>query len=234
MGWFDKQVRQIKQDDQQAFEDSVFRMASVVLGKHDSGLADDERTITKAAIDDILKFFHYKPVDVPPAVKDPEEQLEWSLRPYGVMYRRVELKEGWYKDAFGPIMGYLEKNGRPVALLPGKFGGYYFFNPDTGEKTSVGKKTAKLFTLEAIGFYKPLPLKELKIKDLIVYMAECVYRSDVEMFILLTLLATIVGMVLPNATKVLTGLVVESKNMLFLVGTAVMMVSAAILSLLTP
>lgn len=31
MGWFDEQIRQRKESDQDIFEDSIFRMASVVL-----------------------------------------------------------------------------------------------------------------------------------------------------------------------------------------------------------
>lgn len=232
MGWFDKQVRQIKQDDQKAFEDSVFRMASVVLGKHDSGLADDERTITKAAIDEILKFYHCKPVDIPVAVKDPEDQLEWSLRPYGIMFRKVEFKGEWYKDAFGPILGYLKENERPVTLLPREFGGYFFYNPETGEKEKISKRTAELFSERGLCFYKPLPMKKLGINDLILYMVDCLYKSDIVIFALLTLFATLVGMIMPQATKVLTGLVAESKNMLFLTGTAVFMVSAAVSAML--
>ncbi len=232
MGWFDKQVRQIKQDDQKVFEDSVFRMASVVLGKYDSGLADDERTITKAAIDDILKFYHYKPQDIPASVKDPGEQLAWSLRPHGVMYRRVELKEDWYRDSYGPLLGYFKEGERPVALLPREFGGYHFCDPETGRKEVLSKKTAQLFMHDALCFYRPLPMKELKIRDLIVYMAECLYRSDIVTFVLFTLLAILVGMILPNATRVLTGLVVDSRNMLFLFGTAVLMVSSAISAML--
>ena len=229
MGWFDRQVRQIKEDDQKAFEDSIFRMASVVLGKHDSGVADDERTITKAAIDDILKFFHYKPVaEIPAAVKDPEEQLEWSLRPYGIMFRKVELKEDWYNDAFGPLLGYLKEGNRPVALLPGEFGGYYFYDPQTGGKKKINSKTFKRFTEEALCFYKPLPLKKLGVRDLIMYMWDCVYQSDIVYFVGLTFLATLVGMALPQATKVLTGLVVKSENMLFLTGTAIFILSAAV------
>ena len=233
MGWFDKQVRQIKQDDQQAFEESIFRMASVVLGKHDSGIADDERTITKAAIDDILKFFHYKPVkEIPAAVKDPEEQLEWSLRPYGIMFRKVELKGDWFNDAFGPLLGYLSDGNRPVALLPGEFGGYYYYDPVSGYKKKIDKKIFGQFSNSALCFYKPLPLKELSVRNLIMYMWDCVYRSDIIAFILLTLLAIMVGMIMPQATKVLTGLVVKSSNMLFLSGTAIFMLCAAISSMI--
>ena len=55
MGWFDEQIRQRKLSDQEIFEDSLFRMASAVLGKQRAGRLVDERIITKAAIDEILK-----------------------------------------------------------------------------------------------------------------------------------------------------------------------------------
>ena len=51
MSWFDDQIRMRKQKDQEVFEDSIFRMASVVLGKPGAGALNDERIVTKAAID---------------------------------------------------------------------------------------------------------------------------------------------------------------------------------------
>ena len=232
MGWFDKQVREIKKNDQQVFEDSVFRMASVVLGRHNSGAMDDELMVTKAAIDDVLKYYHFKPMDIPGNVKDPEEQLEWSLRPYGIMHRKVELKDSWYKDGFGPMMGFLEESGRPVALLPKNFEGYYYFDPDTGVKVGVNAAAAKRFLPEAICFYRPLPAKELGIADLFLYMKNCVNVSDILFFIMLTFAVTLVGMIMPRATKIMTGIVAESKNVQFLFGTAVFMICAAVSSML--
>ena len=41
MGWFDEQIRQRKLSDQEIFEDSLFRMASAVLGKQRAGVLDD-------------------------------------------------------------------------------------------------------------------------------------------------------------------------------------------------
>ena len=73
MGWFDEQIRQRKLSDQEIFEDSIFRMASVVLGKQRAGILDDERIVTKAAIDDILKYYHYKPAEIPDTVRDADE-----------------------------------------------------------------------------------------------------------------------------------------------------------------
>ena len=48
MGWFDEQIRQRKESDQDIFEDSIFRMASVVLGKRGAGLLNNERLILAA------------------------------------------------------------------------------------------------------------------------------------------------------------------------------------------
>ena len=50
MGWFDEQIRQRKLSDQELFEESIYQMASVVLGKQRAGALDDERIITKKAL----------------------------------------------------------------------------------------------------------------------------------------------------------------------------------------
>ena len=84
MGWFDEQIRQRKQSDQEVFEDSIFRMASIVLGKRGAGRLEDERIITKAAIDEILKYYHFKGAEIPEDVRDADEQLECCLRPHGL------------------------------------------------------------------------------------------------------------------------------------------------------
>jgi hypothetical protein len=118
MGWFDEQIRQRKQNDQDVFEESIFRMASVVLGKSQAGALDDRRIVTKAAIDDILNYYHYKPVDIPASVDDADEALEYCLRPHGIMRRNVKLEEGWYKDAYGPMIAFRKEDGLPVALIP--------------------------------------------------------------------------------------------------------------------
>ena len=65
LGWFNKQIRERKQNDQQVFEDSIFHMASVVLGRTGADAVNDERLVSKAAIDEILKYFHHKPAEIP-------------------------------------------------------------------------------------------------------------------------------------------------------------------------
>ena len=92
MGWFDEQIRQREKSDQNVLEDSFFRMAGVVMDKWNADRLEDEQLITREALDEVLKFYHYKPVEVPENIKDPNEQLEYVLRPTGLMVREVELE----------------------------------------------------------------------------------------------------------------------------------------------
>ena len=150
MSWFDDQIRLRKQKDQEVFEDSMFRMASAVLGKRGAGSLRDAHIVTKAAIDEILKYYHIKPAELPDELRDTEEQLEFALRPHGIMRRRVLLEEGWYQNAFGPMLAFYGEEQLPVALLPKSFRGYCFLDPVSGERKAVDRRTAAVFAPEGI------------------------------------------------------------------------------------
>ena len=232
MSWYDEQIKQRKQRDQALFENSIFRMASVVLGKHGAGEAAEKRIVAKAAIDAVLKYFRYQPVEVPDNVTDPDEQLEICLRPYGIMRRTVALEEGWYRDAFGPMLAVRKEDGLVVALLPKSFRGYWFVDPVTGEKRRLNRQTAGLFKRDAICFYRPLPQKKLRSADLLRYLKSCLRLYDLVPVLCLTLLATLVGMLIPTVTRALTGFVLDRGNCFLLVGAASFLVAATLSSLL--
>ena len=227
MGWFDNQIRQRKQSDQDRFEDSILRMASVVVGNRYGDSLADGRIITKHAIDDILKYYHCKPVDIPESLKEPEEQLEYALRPYGLMYRVVELKENWFKDGFGPVIAFREEDGVPVALFPKELVGYYF-RDSNGKKITVNKKNMKEFVREAICFYRPLPLRSIGIPDLLLFLKNCVNIGDLIIVFGFNLLSTLVGLLMPGITKIMAGFVLESGKPSLLWGTAVFMLCVAV------
>ena len=228
MGWFDEQIRLRKQKDQDVFEESILQMASVVLGRKGASALGDERLVTKAAIDEILKYYHYKPIEVPSSVKDMEDQIDYCLRPYGLMRRNVRLEPGWYKDAYGPMLAFRKENGLPTAILPHPFHGYYFYSD--GKKCDVDRRTQDLFESDAICFYRPLPLRKLGIPDLLRYMADCLSAGDYVMLILLTLLVTLTQRLLPYINRILTGTVLKSANSALLVGTAGFLIATLIVS----
>ena len=230
MGWFENQIEERRNADQQLLEDSFVKIAGVVLGQRTAQKIGDERIVTKNAIDEILKYYHDKPVEVPEEVKTAEEQLDYSLRPHGLMRRNVELTEGWYKDSFGPILAFTKEDGLPVALLPGKILGYVFTDPTTGEHKRINAETAALFETEAICFYRPLPQKKLGIPDLLLYMKHCVSMSDIVMIASATLAVTLVGLVMPRITRALTGPVLSSGRANALIGIAICMICVSLSS----
>lgn len=230
MGWFDEQIRQRQQSDQEVLEDSFFRMASVVMDKWDSERAADKRLIVKEALDDILKYYHHKPGEIPESITDVNDQLEYALRPVGLMTREVYLEEGWQKDAFGPMLGYMKETGTTVALLPGMISGYEYRDPETGKKTRVNKKNAKQFAKEVLCFYQPLPMKKLGIPDLLIYMKNSISKGDFLLIALATLAVTLVGMIEPRVYQAVTGVIMKEKRMNALNGVAVFLIASAFAS----
>ena len=228
MGWFENQIEERRNADQTLLEDSFVKIAGVVLGQRTAQKIGDERIVTKNAIDEILKYYHYKPVEVPEEIKTAEEQLDYSLRPHGLMRRNVELTEGWYKDAFGPILAFTKEDGLPVALLPGKILGYGFTDPTTGQHRRLNADSAALFDSEAICFYRPLPQKKLGIPDLLLYMKRCVSLSDIIMIAAATLAVTLVGLIMPRITRALTGPVLASGRANALIGIAICMICVSL------
>ena len=230
MGWFDEQIKERLASDQEILEDSFLRLAGVVLDEKAAQRLQDERLIVKEALDSILKYYHEKPVELPENVKNIGEQLDYVLRPTGLMIRDVELTEGWQYDAYGPMLGFFRESGNAVALIPNPLGAYWFSDPASGKMTVVTKKNAGLFETEAFCFYQSLPMKPLGIPDLILYMKKSISNSDFLQIAAATLVVTLVGTIEPKVYSLVTGKILMNKQASVLIGMMVFLVSAAFAS----
>ena len=226
MGIFGEQIRQRQEQDQLIFEDSILRMAAAVVGGSAAGNLAAGKVVTKQAVDDILKYYGISPTDIPMGISDAAEQLEYALRPHGIMCRVVELSGKWYEDAFGPMIAY-RKDGSAVCVFPKPYKGYWF-KDETGKKVTVNPGNAAMFDRAAFSFYRPLPLGKIGISDLVSYMKDCLNAVDIGMLAGITLLMTLCGALLPVLAKVLTGYVVESDSYLVLWATAVFLLFTAL------
>ncbi|MCR5774609.1 MAG: NHLP bacteriocin export ABC transporter permease/ATPase subunit [Lachnospiraceae bacterium] len=211
-GWFDEQIKQRKERDKAQFEGAFAQMASAVMGRKVLTAYVDETTLTKSAIEDILKSLHLKPGRVPDKIEDPEEQLEYMLRPHGIMYRRISLSEGWYEDAYGPMLAKRLDDDSAVALLQDPTGKYYFYDTRAQKKRTIDKKTAKLFDKDALCFYRPFPLKSMTMKDLLSYILKTVSQYDQICLILAAAVVTLVGTFMPRFQNLLLSSVLEKGN----------------------
>ena len=227
MGWFSDQIRQRAENDQNIMEDSFFRMASVVMDKWEANRLEDERLIAREAIDDVLKYYRQKPVEIPESIQDASEQLEYVLRPTGLMVREVELEEKWHSDAYGPMLGYIRESKTMVALMPGTLFGYYYKDPVTGKRTRVTRKNEGIFAREALCFYQPLPMKKLGIPDLLLYMKNSISFGDLMLILLATLAVQLVGMLEPRIYSLVTGTVLQNRSMSLMIGLGVFLLCSA-------
>lgn len=232
MGWFDEQIRDRRQYDDEAFSEAFANMASAVMGRRISAAVSDDRRAAKTAIDDILKYCGVKSREVPDSITDVNEQLEYILRPYGIMRRTVRLEDGWYRDAIGVMLGSFRESGKAVALIPGGLSGYTYYDPKTGRRKRIGRKEQHLFGEEAVVFYKPFPLKKLSLSALTGYIVRTLSASDYIMIALATLALSLLGMLSPVISKLLFEQVLPSGSVRLLMAMAVFSLCVSVSMLL--
>ena len=218
MGWFEEQIKLRSEKDGEALDEALKNVSAMIEGKKRRSFSDDREKI-KSALDEILAYYGVRPRDIPHDVKEVDDQIEYSCRQSGIMYRSVKLEKGWYRDAAGAMLGRL-KSGEVVALLPDKLGRYGFFNPNTQKRVKLNRKTQEWFEEDAYCFYKPFPLKKIGISDLIKYIFSTIDVSVIVYIVAITLFATLVGMITPKITKILFSDVLESKSLQLLLSVA--------------
>ncbi len=230
MSWFDEQIRQRKQSDSETFADSFVNIAGAVMGRKVQVALSDDRQVTKDAVDEILKYYHIKTQDVPDNIKDIDEQIEFLLRPHGIMRRAVTLAKGWYKDAIGAMLGLRKSDGRIVAFIPTGISGYSYIDPDTGKKARVNRKTEQLFEQDAMVFYKPFPLKKLGIKDLLLYIVQALSTADFILVAGAALVVTLIGLLTPKINNIIFSYIVSYGSIQLLVAITIFLATVLISS----
>ncbi|MCR5179524.1 MAG: NHLP bacteriocin export ABC transporter permease/ATPase subunit [Lachnospiraceae bacterium] len=224
MGFYDEQITQRVNADNEAFEESFLTMAGAVMGRRISDALNSDRLIAADAIGEILKYYRIKSQEIPESMEDMNEVLEYLLRPSGIMRRIVNLDDGWYRDASGPMLGRRCDDGTLVALIPCGLNGYRFYDRKTGKTILAGKKSQILIEREAIAFYKPFPLEKMRISSLFRYILDQIAPADVAMLLASALTVTLVGMLMPYLSGRLFSDVLASGSTLVLAGMGIFMV----------
>ena len=159
-----------------------------------------------------LDYLGVTPGVVPDGVTDLDERLEYLCRPSGTMRRNVTLNEGWQRNTFGALISHLD-TGESVALLPGRLHSYQVYEPGTGGVRHVSQEVAKHIDPNAIFFYRPLPNKDLGIRDLLAYMMSVFELRDYLLVILAATIATLVGFLPTWANNLVFGTVIPSGDL---------------------
>ena len=224
MGWFSEQLKNRMRKDKSDFENSFIGLSSVILSESVMSKAlNNDREKTQNAIEEVLKFYKAKIIKLPTNIDNMNKQLEYMLRPTGIMRRNVLLKGKWWNDAIGAMITQTKK-GDTVALIPDGVKGYTFFDYESGKRIKINNSTKDLLEEEAFCFYKPFPLKKLNLVDLSKFILSTLSKSDINYMIFVALLVQIIGMILPFVSKLLYAGVIPSGKIGLLIPFAVLLI----------
>ena len=207
MGWFDEQIEDRKRQERKLLADSYERLHLTVTG-HKSGDSFLEGEDVNDALETLLKYFGIRERTIPRRLKGLEEKLDYLLSASDIMYRKVTLEPGWHVDAMGVMITKHKESGAVITVMRGPAGNYLYRDPVTGRNVPVTKAEERRISDEAYCFYRPLPLRKITFKDLLLYMLDTISAWDIASFILVSLVIVLVGMVLPKLNHILMGEVV--------------------------
>lgn len=215
MGWFSEQIKFREKNDSENVERVFYELSAVVMGKANVFAAVSKNLRTKNAVEEICKYYGAKISDIPNKITDMNEQLEYLLRPSGIMRRRVKLEGEWWKNCVGALLGET-KDGNVAALLPNRLNGYHFYDYQTKKTVNVNKKTVKQLQANAVCFYRPLPGEPIGIKELAKFLFGSLSTADVAMVILAPFFASVLGLFAPLVTGIIYNDVIPSGQNLLL------------------
>jgi ATP-binding cassette subfamily C protein len=133
---------------------------------------------------------------LPHSVPD-QTSLRQLARQAGFGFRRVLLRDDWWRRENGPLIGRRATDGQPVALLRDRSGRYRML--DQEREVSVAGAVAADLLPEAIMLYPPLPDRALSLLD-IARLALSGARHDLLAILGMSLLGGLFGALVPIAT----------------------------------
>ncbi|NER79295.1 MAG: NHLP bacteriocin export ABC transporter permease/ATPase subunit [Leptolyngbya sp. SIO1D8] len=143
--------------------------------------------------------------------------------------RRITLAADWWHQDYGPLLGYLQADESPVALLPLRPGQYVLYEPTANAYIPVGDRESELLSPVAYTFYRALPDHALSTWDVVKFALRGQTKG------LLTLLwvgiaATLAGMFTPFALGFLIDQAIPDANqkVLFQVGLGLLAASLGV------
>ena len=132
-----------------------------------------------------------------PRVDLRQRTLPQLARLTGFGFRRVLLRENWWRSDNGPLIGHLAETHMPVALLPDGRGRTWLV--DGNGETRVTAEIAGALEPEAVTFYRPPPPEIRSLFDL----ARLIFRGgrgDLTAIVAMGLLGSLLGTLSPIAT----------------------------------
>lgn len=159
--------------------------------------------------------------------EEPERFFRELERSSGIRARRVFLGGEWWKADCGPLLGASRGDGRPLALLPRRRGGYRLCDPDTNESADVTAARARSISSRAWMLYAPLPSSAKKPWDVLLFGLRG-RGTDLASAALAGAAGVGMGVLTPVATALLVDAAIPSERRGLVLGLALALLGAAL------
>lgn len=222
---FDTQIAARRENDTRLYEQAFSDLAAIL-----QPLPQKRTTEAKEALSEIITALGGTVPAVPEEIVDLQEQMEYMLRPSGIMRRRVELTGAWWRDAMGYLLGKTHA-GEVIALIPAGGSGYQYRGPD-GQYIRVQAQNAKNISSDAFCFYRPFPAKKMDILDLLRFMVQEISAADIYYVLISSSAVALLGLFLPYMNKIIFDSVVPSGSKGMLMPIAALLIGATVSSAL--
>ncbi len=153
---------------------------------------------------------------------------------WGLRYRPVTLRENWWRQDGGALLGFLSagesgsaaSDHRPVALLPVGSGRYTAHDPSTGRSFAIDASSARHMAPGAFFFYAPFPDKPLDFLDLLRH-ALFGTRRDLAYLVFCGMVLALLAVVPPVAIKIIFSDIIPGADRMLLVQIALLLAVVA-------
>jgi NHLM bacteriocin system ABC transporter ATP-binding protein len=111
--------------------------------------------------------FTIQPSPDPTSHDTPRASIQRIAQASRVRTREVALRGEWWKADGGPLIGFIEEEMRPVALLPARGNRYELWDPIRQARTRVSVDVAATLSPFAFAFYRPFPDRPIRIREVV-------------------------------------------------------------------
>ncbi|MBD3308268.1 NHLP bacteriocin export ABC transporter permease/ATPase subunit [candidate division KSB3 bacterium] len=212
-----ERLKRKAEDERLSFSNALGYLLSVVKKEKDF-LTEDTADPLLSACRVVGNALNIKIRPHPDAQKG-RNTLEDILRASRVKKREVLLRDNWWQQDSGPLLGYIEEDKRPVALIPKSSRSYILFDPVKKTRTKVTAKVADTLEGKAYAFYVPFPDHVLTWKDLLKLGVQDI-KGDIGMVVLMGISGALLGLLTPVIIGIIFDTIIPGAllNQLYTVG----------------
>ncbi len=224
---FDEQLVKRMDNDRKAMDSAFSDLASIVGGGTAKPLPKEREDAANDAVNEILSYLGVKAAHVPEEIEDLNGHLEYMLHSSGVMRRRVELTQKWWKNTTGAFLGSTAA-GDVVAILPAFPSGYVFYDIELGKLVKVNEKTAQRLNTDAFCFYRVFPPRKLGLPDLGRFILDSITKADIGLVLAISLIVSLLGLFTPFMNKQIFDSVIPNGTKSDVLPVAALLTGAAV------